>query len=70
MGKITGICISEKRGTSKHPVDEAVIREAGELKTTPMEVTGTGRSVFCHRKKSMRSAGKALRLSRELLERI
>ena len=27
MGKITGICISEKRGTSKHPVDEAVIRE-------------------------------------------
>jgi len=22
MGKITGICISEKRGTSKHPVDE------------------------------------------------
>ena len=30
MGKITGICISEKRGTSKHPVDEAVIREGWE----------------------------------------
>ena len=52
MGKIIGICISEKRGTSKHPVDEAVICE------------GWGR------KKSMRSAGKALRLSLELLEKI
>lgn len=27
MGKIVGICISEKRGTQKHPVEEAVIQE-------------------------------------------
>ena len=43
MGIVKAICISEKKGTQKHRVEEAVFVEDWALKRTPMPENGTAR---------------------------
>ena len=47
MGKVIAVCISEKKGTQKHPVQEAEFIEDWASKMMHMPVNGTVRSVFC-----------------------
>lgn len=43
MGVIKGICISEKRGTAKHEIEEAVLVKDWGIQEMPMRGTGTDR---------------------------
>ena len=43
MGKILGICTSEKRGTEKHEIQEANLLRIGESKEMPTVGNGTDR---------------------------
>ena len=47
MGKVIAVCISEKKGTQKHPVQEAEFIEDWGIKDDAHAVNGTVRSVFC-----------------------
>ena len=40
MGRVLGICISERRGTQKKEVEEAVLKENWGIEGTPMQETG------------------------------
>lgn len=45
MGRLKGICISEKRGTEKHEVREAMVKMDWGLKEMRTVVNGIVRSV-------------------------
>ena len=42
-GKVAAICTSEKKGTPKTEVNDAVLKKIGELRGMLMRGTGTGR---------------------------
>ena len=46
MGRLKGICISEKRGTEKHEVREAMVKMDWGLKEMRTVENGIVRSVF------------------------
>lgn len=51
MGKVIAVCISEKKGTQKHPVEEAEFVEDWGIKMMHMQANGIDRSAFCLMKK-------------------
>ena len=51
MGKITGICISEKRGVQKHFIEEANIIKDWGIEEMLTVVNGIARLAFFPKKK-------------------
>ena len=62
MGVIKGICISEKRGTAKHEIEEAILAKDWGFRETLMRDTGTDRSA-CYLMKKSKNFGKRVLIS-------